>query len=182
MNKPAFKEAFWFWLKLGFISFGGPAGQIAIMHEFLVDKKKWISDSRFLHALNYTMILPGPEAQQLATYTGWLLHGTKGGLVAGVFFIFPSMFILLGLTTLYVTYGNIPWVYAMFEGLKPAVIAIVILALIKIGKKSLHTAFHFIIAIAAFVSIFFFNIPFPLIILVALLIAFLTRKLIPSLF
>ena len=182
MNKPAFKEAFWFWLKLGFISFGGPAGQIAIMHEFLVDKKKWISDSRFLHALNYTMILPGPEAQQLATYTGWLLHGTKGGLVAGVFFIFPSMFILLGLTTLYVTYGNIPWVYAMFEGLKPAVIAIVILALIKIGKKSLHTAFHFIIAIAAFVSIFFFNIPFPLIILDALLIAFLTRKLIPSLF
>lgn len=182
MEKPSFKEAFWFWLKLGFISFGGPAGQIAIMHEFLVDKKKWISDNRFLHALNYTMILPGPEAQQLATYTGWLLHGTRGGLVAGSFFILPSMFILLGLTSLYVTYGNIPWVYALFNGLKPAVIAIVILALIKIGKKSLHTAFHFIIAMAAFVSIFFFNISFPIIIIAALSIAFLTRKLIPSLF
>ena len=182
MNKPSFKEAFWFWLKLGFISFGGPAGQIAIMHEFLVDKKKWISDSRFLHALNYTMILPGPEAQQLATYTGWLLHGTKGGLIAGSFFILPSMFILLGLTALYASYGNIPWVYALFNGLKPAVIAIVILALIKIGKKSLHTVFHFIIAVAAFISIFFFNISFPIIIIFALLIAFITRRLIPSLF
>ena len=158
IKKPSFTEAFWFWLKLGFISFGGPAGQIAIMHEFLVEKKKWISDSRFLHALNFTMLLPGPEAQQLATYTGWLLHGTKGGLVAGVFFILPSMFILLGLTSLYVTYGNIPWVYSLFAGLKPAVIAIVILALIKIGKKSLHTIFHFLIAGAAFISIFFFNI------------------------
>ncbi|MEP0985652.1 chromate efflux transporter [Ekhidna sp.] len=182
MNKPSFKEAFWFWLKLGFISFGGPAGQIAIMHEFLVDKKKWISDSRFLHALNYTMILPGPEAQQLATYTGWLLHGTKGGLVAGSFFILPSMFILLGLTSLYASFGNIPWVYALFNGLKPAVIAIVILALIKIGKKSLHTIFHFIIASAAFISIFFFKVSFPVIILVSLVIAFLARKMIPSLF
>ncbi len=181
-NKPSFNEAFWFWLKLGFISFGGPAGQIAIMHEFLVDKKKWISDSRFLHALNYTMILPGPEAQQLATYTGWLLHGTRGGLVAGIFFILPSMFILLGLSTLYVTFGNIPWVYALFSGLKPAVIAIVILALIKIGKKSLHSLFHFLLAGAAFVCIFFFNIPFPLIIIGAIVIAFLSRKVMPSLF
>jgi len=182
INKPSFKEAFWFWLKLGFISFGGPAGQIAIMHEFLVDKKKWISDSRFLHALNYTMILPGPEAQQLATYTGWLLHGIKGGLVAGIFFILPSMFILMGLSALYVTFGNIPWVYALFAGLKPAVIAIVILALIKIGKKSLHTLFHLMIAIAAFVCIFFFNIPFPLIIIGALILAFVTRKFAPKLF
>ncbi len=182
MEKPSFKEAFWFWLKLGFISFGGPAGQIAIMHEFLVDKKKWISDSRFLHALNYTMILPGPEAQQLATYTGWLLHGTKGGLIAGSFFILPSMFILAGLTSLYATYGNIPWVYSLFDGLKPAVIAIVILALIKIGKKSLHTSFHFIVAIAAFTSIFFFDISFPIIIISSLVIAFLTRKFIPALF
>ncbi|MFK7954216.1 MAG: chromate efflux transporter [Ekhidna sp.] len=182
MEKPSFKEAFWFWLKLGFISFGGPAGQIAIMHEFLVEKKKWISDSRFLHALNYTMILPGPEAQQLATYTGWLLHGTRGGLVAGIFFILPSMLILMGLTALYATYGNIPWVYALFDGLKPAVIAIVILALIKISKKSLHTAFHFIIAIAAFISIFFFNIGFPVIIIGSLLIAFIARKFIPALF
>jgi len=175
MKKPSFIEAFWFWLKLGFISFGGPAGQIAIMHEFLVEKKKWISESRFLHALNYTMILPGPEAQQLATYTGWLLHGTKGGLVAGIFFVLPSMFILLSLTALYATYGNIPWVYAMFDGLKPAVMAIVILALIKIGKKSLHTIFHFFIAGAAFVGIFFFNLPFPLIILAAILMAFIAK-------
>jgi len=182
IKRPSFKEAFWFWLKLGFISFGGPAGQIAIMHEFLVEKKKWISDSRFLHALNFTMILPGPEAQQLATYTGWMLHGTKGGLVAGIFFILPSMFILLGLSALYVTFGNIPWVYALFAGLKPAVIAIVILALIKIGKKSLHTIFHFMIAGSAFVCIFFFNIPFPVIIIGALILAFVSRKFAPKLF
>jgi len=182
MKKPSFKEAFWFWLKLGFISFGGPAGQIAIMYEYLVEKKKWISESRFLHALNYTMILPGPEAQQLATYTGWLLHGTRGGLVAGIFFVLPSMFILLGLTALYATFGNIPWVYALFSGLKPAVIAIVILALIKIGMKSLHTAFHFLIAGAAFVGIFFYNIPFPYIILASLIVAFIARRTLPQLF
>lgn len=182
MEKPSFKEAFWFWLKLGFISFGGPAGQIAIMHEFLVEKKKWISESRFLHALNYTMILPGPEAQQLATYTGWLLHGTRGGLVAGIFFVLPSMFILLILSSLYVTLGNIPWVYAMFDGLKPAVMAIVLLALIKIGKKSLHSAFHFILAGSAFVAMFFFNISFPYIIIASLLLAFVARKIFPQLF
>jgi chromate transporter len=182
MKQPSYREAFWFWLKLGFISFGGPAGQIAIMHEFLVDKKKWISDSRFLHALNYTMILPGPEAQQLATYTGWLLHGTRGGLTAGVLFILPSMFILLILSALYAEYGNIPWVYAMFNGLKPAVIAIVIVALIKIGRKSLHTTFHLIVALAAFTGIFFYNIPFPLLIIAAILLGFATRKYIPGLF
>ena len=182
VQKPSFKEAFWFWLKLGFISFGGPAGQIAIMHEFLVDKKRWISNSRFLHALNYTMILPGPEAQQLATYTGWLLHGTKGGLTAGILFVLPSMFVLLLLTVLYVQFGNIPWVYAMFEGLKPAVLAIVLLALIKIGKKSLQTFFHYAVALTAFICIFFFNISFPIIILTALLVAFIVRKLYPNLF
>lgn len=182
LKKPSFKEACWFWLKLGFISFGGPAGQIAIMHEFLVEKKKWISESRFLHALNYTMILPGPEAQQLATYTGWLLHGTKGGLLAGVFFVLPSMFILCGLSALYATYGNIPWVYAMFSGLKPAVMAIVILALIKIGTKSLHTTFHFLLAGMAFVLMFFFNTPFPYIIIGALLLSFVVRRMLPSLF
>ena len=182
VEKPSFKEAFWFWLKLGFISFGGPAGQIAIMHEFLVEKKKWISESRFLHALNYTMILPGPEAQQLATYTGWLIHGTRGGLVAGVFFVLPSMFILLGLASLYTTFGGIPWVYALFEGLKPAVLSIVILALIKIGKKSLHTVFHFFIAGAAFVCIFFLNIAFPYIIIGAIILAFVGRKILPQLF
>ena len=156
--KPTFKEAFQFWLKLGFISFGGPAGQIGIMHEFLVEKKKWISDSRFLHALNYCMILPGPEAQQLATYIGWLMHGTLGGLTAGILFVLPSLFILLGLSITYVLFGKLVWVSAIFYGLKPAVVVIVILALIKIGKKSLLTPFHYGVAVLSFVLIFFFNI------------------------
>lgn len=181
-EKPSFREAFRFWTKLGFISFGGPAGQIAIMHEYLVDKKKWISDSKFLHALNYCMILPGPEAQQLATYIGWLLHGRLGGLVAGILFVLPSMFMLLGLSVLYVSYGNIPWVYALFNGLKPAVIAIVVLAVIKIGKKSLLSPFHILVAAAAFGCIFFLNVPFPLIILGAVITAALSRKLMPDLF
>jgi chromate transporter len=170
-EKPTFKEALKFWTKLGFIGFGGPAGQIAIMHEYLVDRKMWISESRFMHALNYCMILPGPEAQQLATYIGWLLHGIRGGLAAGILFVLPAMFILLGFSAIYVTFGNTPWIYAMFNGLKPAVIAIVILALIKIGKKSLLSPFHYFVALAAFVCIFFFNIPFPLIILGAILLA-----------
>ncbi len=152
------------------------------MHEYLVDKKKWISNSKFLHALNYCMILPGPEAQQLATYIGWMLHGTRGGLAAGVLFVLPSMFILLGLSIIYVSFGTIPWIYAMFSGLKPAVIAIVILALIKIGKKSLVSSFHYFVAIAAFVCIFFFNIPFPLIILGAIILAGLMGKLWPEYF
>lgn len=180
--KPTFKEALKFWLKLGFISFGGPAGQVAIMHEFLVDKKKWISDSRFMHALNYCMILPGPEAQQLATYIGWLLHGTWGGLAAGILFVLPSMFILLGLSIIYVSFGSVPWIYALFSGLKPAVIAIVILALIKIGKKSLLSPFHYVLAFAAFVCIFFFNVPFPLIILGAIVMATFAQKVFPALF
>lgn len=181
-QKPTFKEALMFWIKLGFISFGGPAGQIAIMHGYLVEQKKWISDSKFFHALNYCMILPGPEAQQLATYIGWLLHGRIGGLLAGIFFVLPSMFILLGLSLIYVTFGNIPWIYSMFDGLKPAVIAIVILALVKIGKKSLLSSFHYFVAVAAFVCIFFFNIPFPLIIIAAIIVATIARKLIPSVF
>ncbi len=115
-NKPSLKEAFKFWLKLGFISFGGPAGQISIMHEFLVEKKKWISEKKFMNALNYCMLLPGPEAQQLATYMGWLLHGNRGGIIAGLLFILPSMFILLGLSYVYSLYGCIPWVYAIFAG------------------------------------------------------------------
>lgn len=181
-QKPGFKEATLFWLKLGFISFGGPAGQIAIMHEFLVDQKKWISDAKFLHALNYCMLLPGPEAQQLATYIGWLLHGVKGGLVAGILFVLPSVFILLGLSIIYVTYGNIPWVYALFYGLKPAVVAIVILALIKIGKKSLLTPLHYSIGVLSFICIFFLNIPFPWIILATVLIGIAAQRFFPSLF
>lgn len=180
--KPSFKEAFLFWLKLGFISFGGPAGQIAIMHTFIVDQKKWVSDSKFLHALNYCMLLPGPEAQQLATYIGWLLHGVKGGLVAGILFVLPSVFILLGLSMIYVTFGTIPWVAALFYGLKPAVVAIVILALIKIGKKSLLTPFHYAIAALSFIGIFFFNIPFPYIVLGAVIIAIIAQKFFPSVF
>jgi chromate transporter len=182
VQKPSFKDAFKFWLKLGFISFGGPAGQIAIMHEFLVDKKKWISDKKFLHALNYCMLLPGPEAQQLATYVGWLLHGVKGGLTAGLLFILPSVFILLGLSVVYVEYGKIPWVYALFNGLKPAVIAIVILALIKIGKKSLHKNIHYLLALLSFVAIFFFHVLFPVIILFTILIAIVLKYTSPRLF
>ncbi|MFT2011543.1 chromate efflux transporter [Pontibacter sp. 13R65] len=180
--KPSFREAFLFWLKLGFISFGGPAGQIAIMHEFVVDKKKWISDSKFLHALNYCMLLPGPEAQQLATYIGWLLHGVRGGLAAGILFVLPSVFILLGLSMAYVSYGTIPWVSALFYGLKPAVVAIVLLALLKIGKKSLHSLFHYVLAAASFCAIYFLNIPFPYIIITAMAVAIITRKVYPNLF
>jgi chromate transporter len=180
--KPTFKEALKFWTKLGFISFGGPAGQIAIMHEFLVDKKKWISNSKFLHALNYCMILPGPEAQQLAIYTGWLLHGTRGGIAAGILFVLPSMFILFSLSAIYVSFGNVPWIYAIFSGLKPAVIAIVILALVKMGKKSLLSPFHYFVAIAAFICIFFLNVPFPLIIVGAVVLSAIVRQLSPALF
>lgn len=179
--KPTFSEAFNFWLKLGFISFGGPAGQIGIMHEFLVEKKKWISDSRFLHALNYCMVLPGPEAQQLATYIGWLMHGTLGGLTAGILFVLPSLFILLGLSITYVLFGKLVWVSAIFYGLKPAVVAIVVLALIKIGKKSLLTSFHYGVAVLSFVCIFFFNISFPLIIVAAILLGLLIQKFWPDL-
>ncbi len=181
-EKPPLKEALKFWTKLGFISFGGPAGQIAIMHEYLVEKRKWISDSKFFHALNYCMILPGPEAQQLATYIGWLMHGRIGGLLAGILFVLPSMFILLGLSLIYVSFGDVPWIYAMFNGLKPAVIAIVILALIKIGKKSLLSSFHYIVAVASFICIFFLNIPFPLIIIGAIIVSAFTRKLLPGIF
>ncbi len=182
MEKPTFKEALKFWIKLGFISFGGPAGQIAIMHEFLVEKKKWISDSKFLHALNYCMVLPGPEAQQLVTYIGWMLHGNLGGLAAGILFVLPSMFILLILCTIYVSFGSIPWIYAIFSLLKPAIIAIVILALIKIGKKSLLTPFHYSVAFIAFICTFFFNIPFPLIIVGTVFIGTICRKFFPFLF
>ncbi|HEY9261228.1 chromate efflux transporter [Chitinophaga sp.] len=154
---PGFKEALKFWFKLGWISFGGTAGHIAIMHDNLVDKKKWISNSKFLHALNHCMILPGPEAQQLSIYIGWLLHGKRGGLAAGVLFVLPSMFILLTLSIIYVLFGNIPWVTALFAGLKPAVIAIIIGAMFKIGQKALHGPLHYLLAATAFVCIFFFN-------------------------
>lgn len=171
MQKPEFRDALKFWLKLGFISFGGPAGQIAIMHEYLVEKKKWISETKLMHALNYCMLLPGPEAQQLATYTGWLLHGIKGGLAAGILFILPSVLILLGLSYAYVAFGHIPAVNALFLGLKPAIVAIVVLALIKIAKKSIHHFVHFTVAVLAFVAIFFLHIAFPVIIFTTIALA-----------
>jgi chromate transporter len=180
IDKPSFKEAFLFWLKLGFISFGGPAGQIGIMHEFVVEQRKWVSDSRFLHALNYCMLLPGPEAQQLATYIGWLLHGVRGGLVAGILFVLPSVFILLALSMTYVTYGSIPWVAALFYGLKPAVVAIVALALIKIGKKALVNWLHYVLALSSFILIYFLDVPFPLIILGTIAVAIVMLKLWPT--
>ncbi len=167
---PTFREALGFWFRLGFISFGGPAGQIAILHDFLVDKKRWISNSKFLHALNYCMLLPGPEAQQLATYTGWMLHGIRGGLAAGILFVLPSAIILWGLSVGYVTYGHIPAVQGAFEFLKPAVVAIVAGAIVKIGKKSLQTPLHYGVAVMAFVSIYFLNVPFPVIIVGAILL------------
>ena len=167
---PTFREALAFWLRLGFISFGGPAGQIAIMHEFLVEKKRWISNAKFLHALNYCMLLPGPEAQQLATYTGWMLHGTRGGLAAGVLFVLPSAFLLWGWSVLYVTFGQVPAVQAVFDFLKPAVVAVVAGAVVKIGKKSLQTPLHFGVALLAFVAIYFLAVPFPLIVVGAILV------------
>jgi len=167
---PTFREALSFWLRLGFIGFGGPAGQIAILHEFLVDKKRWISNSKFLHALNYCMLLPGPEAQQMATYMGWMLHGVRGGLAAGILFVLPSAVILWVLSVLYVNYGYLPAVQAAFAFLKPAVLAIVIGAVIKIGKKSLHTPLHYAVAVGAFLAIYVLNLPFQVIILGAILV------------
>ncbi len=177
-----FWEAFRFWAKLGFISFGGPTGQIAIMHSELVEKKRWISESRFLHALNYCMLLPGPEAQQLAIYVGWLLHRTIGGIVAGAFFVIPSIFILWMLSYIYVEYGKIFWVSSIFYGLKGAVTAIVSAAVIRIGRRALKNEVMWLIAAAAFVAIFFFKAPFPFIILAAAIIGFVGGKLLPKKF
>lgn len=178
----SFAEAFRFWVKLGFISFGGPAGQIAIMHKELVDKRRWLSDERFLHALNYCMLLPGPEAQQLAIYIGWLMHRTWGGIVAGFFFVFPSIFILLALSYVYAAFGNVPAVAGVLSGFKPIVVAIVVEAVIKIGGKALKRWAHFVIAGLAFVSIYFLHVPFPLIVLTAAVIGLLGARLMPTVF
>jgi chromate transporter len=179
---PSFADALRFWLKLGFISFGGPAGQIAIMQTELVDRKKWISQARFLHALNFCMLLPGPEAMQLAVYIGWLLHKTRGGIVAGALFVIPSMFVLWALSFVYAAYGNIPWIAAIFYGLKPAVMAIVAVALLRIGRKALMNPVMWGIAALAFIGIFFFKISFPLIILAAALVGFLGERIRPTTF
>jgi chromate transporter len=166
----SFAEAFRFWLKLGFISFGGPAGQIAIMHTELVERRRWISEKRFLHALNYCMLLPGPEAQQLATYIGWLMHRTWGGIVAGALFVLPSLFILIALSWIYMAYGNVPAVAGIFYGIKPAVTALVLHAAHRIGTRALKNRWMWGIAGAAFVAIFAFDTPFPAIVIGAALI------------
>jgi len=171
-GKVSFWQAFAFWLKLGFISFGGPAGQIAIMHEELVVRRRWISEKRFLHALNYCMVLPGPEAQQLATYIGWLMHKTRGGIVAGVLFVLPSLLLLIALSWIYIAYGQVAWVAGLFYGIKPGVTAIVIQAAHRIGSRALKNNFLLGIAAASFVAIFALNVPFPLIVLAAAIIGF----------
>jgi chromate transporter len=181
-HPPTFAEAFRFWLKLGFISFGGPTGQIAMMHTELVEKKKWIDESRFLHALNFCMLLPGPEAQQLAIYIGWLLHKTRGGIVAGALFVLPSIFILWALSYVYVAYGNLTWIAAIFYGLKPAVLAIIAAAVIRIGSKALKNVVMWAIAAAAFVALYFFHVPFPLIVIGAAIVGLIGGKVLPRFF
>jgi chromate transporter len=163
------RQAFWYWLKLGFISFGGPAGQIALMHTELVERRRWISEQRFLHALNYCMLLPGPEATQLAIYIGWLLHRARGGIIAGVLFVLPSLLILIGLSWIYMAYGNFPAVAGVMNGIKPAVVAIVLAAAWRIGSRTLKNGALIAIALAAFVAIAGLKLPFPLIVLGAAL-------------
>ena len=177
-----FRDALGFWLKLGFISFGGPAGQIAIMHRELVEQKRWISEKRFLHALNYCMVLPGPEAQQLATYIGWLMHGTWGGIVAGLLFVLPSLAILILLSWIYVAFGTVPLIAGIFYGIKPAVTAIVLAAAWRIGGKTLKNAWLYMIAAVAFVAIFLGDIPFPAIVLGAAIVGAIGGKVVPEKF
>jgi chromate transporter len=157
-QRPSFQEALRFWFKLGWISFGGTAAHIAVMHDELVEKKRWISNGAFLHALSHCMILPGPEAQQLAIYIGWKLHGKRGGIIAGTLFVLPSMFVLLALSGVYVRFGSLPWIATMFDGLKPVVIALVIVALYKIARRALHWPVHIAVAVATFAAMFFFDV------------------------
>ena len=185
MNAPepvSFWESFIYWLKLGFISFGGPAGQISMMHQELVEKRRWISEYRFLHALNYTMVLPGPEAQQLATYIGWLMHGVWGGIAAGILFVLPSLFILSGLTWVYLAYGDVPAIEGILYGIKPAVTAIVLFAAYRIGSKALPNNLLRFLAVLAFVAITAFHIPFPYIVLLAGIIGYIGSRYAPEQF
>ena len=178
----SFGQALAFWLKLGFVSFGGPAGQIALMHAELVERRRWISEKRFLHALNYCMVLPGPEAQQLATYIGWLLHRTWGGIAAGGLFVLPSLFMLIGLSWVYLAYGDVPAVAGLFYGIKPAVTAIVVAAAIRIGSRVLKNAWLWGVAVAAFTAIFAARLPFPLIVLAAGAVGYLGGRYAPATF
>jgi len=178
----SFREGFIYWLKLGFISFGGPAGQISMMHQELVEKRRWISEHRFLHALNYTMVLPGPEAQQLATYIGWLMHGVWGGIAAGVLFVLPSLFILSGLTWIYLAYGDLPVIEGILYGIKPAVTAIVVFAAYRIGSRALKNNVLRAMAALAFLAIFAFDVPFPYIVVAAGIIGYIGSHFMPGKF
>jgi chromate transporter len=175
-------QAFRYWLKLGFISFGGPAGQIAMMHQELVERRRWISENRYLHALNYCMLLPGPEAQQLATYIGWLMHGVKGGLLAGALFVLPSLLILIALTWVYVALGHLPVVQGILYGIRPAVTAIVVFAAYRIGARALKNGVLWAFAAAAFVAIFALGVPFPLIVLAAGILGYAGGRIAPERF
>ncbi|OAN52751.1 chromate transporter [Paramagnetospirillum marisnigri] len=173
---PSFGEAFRVWVKVGLLSFGGPAAQIATMHRILVDEKKWISEARFLHALNFCMLLPGPEAQQLATYVGWLLHRGPGGVAAGILFVLPGFLVMMGLAALYAGFQQVPLVDALFYGIKPAVLAVVLEALLRIGRRALKHRIFLWLATAAFVGIFFLAIPFPLVVLAAGSVGFVAAR------
>ncbi len=179
---PTFAEAIKVWVKIGCLSFGGPAGQIALMHKELVDERRWISESRFLHALNFCMLLPGPEAQQLATYIGWLLHGWRGGVAAGVLFVLPGFLVILGLSSAYALWGETQWLSGLFYGLKAAVLAIVIEAVIRVGKRSLKNRVMRMLALAAFIGLFLFALPFPVIVLLAGIIGYLGVRFAPATF
>ena len=178
----SFRDALLYWLKLGFISFGGPAGQIAVMHQELVERRRWISERRFLHALNYCMVLPGPEAQQLATYLGWLMHGTWGGIVAGALFVLPSLLILIALSWIYMVWQSTALVAGILYGIKPAVTAIVLFAAWRIGSRALRNAVLWTISAAAFIAIYFFDVPFPAIVISAGIIGFLGGRIAPQKF
>ncbi len=180
MSTPSLREAFLYWLKLGFTSFGGPAGQIALMHQDLVHDKKWISEERFLHALNFCILLPGPEAQQLAIYMGWLLHKTLGGLIAGLLFILPAFFMLCGLAFVYMRYGELAAIQGFFAGVKPAIVALVLFAAYRMGAKTLKNQWLIGIAACAFMSILFLNAAFTLILVMAGLIGFIANKFFPA--
>jgi len=175
-----FSEAAFVWLRIGLLSFGGPAGQIALMHRILVEEKRWIGEERFLHALNYCMLLPGPEAQQLATYIGWLLHKIRGGLVAGTLFVLPGALVILALAILYAVFQELPLVQALFFGVKAAVLAVVIEAVFRIGRRALKTPVMYSLAALAFIGIFFFELPFPLIVLAAALLGFIGHRIHPA--
>src|SRR5476649_2967316 len=177
---PSFAEAFKVWLKIGCINFGGPAAQIALMHRVVVDEKKWVEEARFLHALNFCMLLPGPEAQKLATYIGWLLHGVRGGLVSGILFVLPGAFVMMGLSLLYALGRGLSVVDGALFGIKAAVLVIVLEALMRIGKRALKTSVLYGLSGLAFIGIFFFALPFPLIVAAAALIGYLVARTAPE--